>query len=139
MSPLSKNVGSPLSPSFDPPTFMGGGALWLSKILPYMDTPKQYLLLNAIFFMSRFSFFLLVYMCHRLTKNNKIDRLHGSCWPTAYSDRLSAYGELFDKDSSNRVMILIIQWDSIKDSPCKSVTLILLCLHQTLRPGVLRI
>ena len=47
----------------------------LSRIAPYMDFNKKWILVNA-FFMSQFSHCPLTWMCHNRTKNNEINRIH---------------------------------------------------------------
>ena len=50
----------------------------LSRIASYMDFNKKRLLVNG-FFMSQFDYCPLIWMCHKSTKNNKINRIHERC------------------------------------------------------------
>ena len=43
----------------------------LSRIAPYMDFTKKWLLVNG-FFMSQFNYCPLIWLCHNRKKNNKI-------------------------------------------------------------------
>ena len=74
----------------------------LARITPYMDLNKKRLLLNA-FFMSQFNYCQLVWMCHNLTKNNKIHRLHERCLRLIYNDKKLYFEELLEIDSSDSV------------------------------------
>ena len=49
----------------------------LSRIAPHIDFNKKLLLLNA-FFMSRFDYCPLIWMCHNRTKS-KMNRIHERC------------------------------------------------------------
>ena len=71
----------------------------LSRILYYMDPLKRRLLLNA-FFTSQFNYCPLTWMFHSRKLNNKINRLHKRCLQLIYSDIISSYEELLDKDNS---------------------------------------
>ena len=73
-----------------------------ARITPYMDLNKKRLLLNA-FFMSQFNYCQLVWMCHNLTKNNKIHRLHERCLRLIYNDKKLYFEELLEIDSSDSV------------------------------------
>ena len=50
----------------------------LSRMASYMDFIKKRLLVNG-FFMSQFDYCPLIWMCHKSTKNNKINRIHERC------------------------------------------------------------
>ena len=50
----------------------------LSRIAPYIDFNKKWLLVNA-FFMSQFNYSPLIWVCHNHTKNNNINRIHERC------------------------------------------------------------
>ena len=71
----------------------------LSRISGYMDPLKRRLLLNA-FFTSQFNYCPLTWMFHSRKLNNKINRLHKRCLQLIYSDIISSYEELLDKDNS---------------------------------------
>ena len=71
----------------------------LSRILYYMDPLKRRILLNA-FFTSQFNYCPLTWMFHSRKLNNKINRLHKRCLQLIYSDIISSYEELLDKDNS---------------------------------------
>ena len=50
--------------------------------------------------MSQFNYCQLVWMCHNLTKNNKINRLHERCLRLINNDKKSSFEELLEIDSS---------------------------------------
>ena len=58
----------------------------LARITPYMSIPKRKLLMNS-FFTSCFNYCPLTWMCHSLTMNNKINRLHERCLRIVHSDK----------------------------------------------------
>ena len=55
--------------------------------------------MNA-FFTSQFNYWPLTWIFHSRRLNNKINRLHERCLRLIYSDRISSYKELLDKDNS---------------------------------------
>ena len=63
---------------------------------PYLDLPKLCMLLIA-FFLSRFSYCLLVWVFHRHCKNNKINRLHERCLRIINSGKKSTFIELLER------------------------------------------
>ena len=75
----------------------------LTRIAPYMATPKRNLLMNP-FFISQFSYCYLVWMCHSRLMKNKINRLHEECLRIVYHCKVhykaSFFEELLDKDGS---------------------------------------
>ena len=71
----------------------------LARVSHFMTLDKKRLLMNA-FFTSQFSYCPLIWMLHSRKLNNKINRLHERCLRTVYSDKLSCYEELLDRDNS---------------------------------------
>ena len=71
----------------------------LSRISYYMDHLKRQLIVNTLF-TSQFNYYPLPWMFHTGKLNTKINRLHGRCLWLIYSDRISPYKKLFDKDNS---------------------------------------
>ena len=71
----------------------------LGRISYYMDPIKRWLLMNA-FFTSQFNYWPFTWIFHSRRLNNKINRLHERCLRLIYSDRISSYKELLDKDNS---------------------------------------
>ena len=71
----------------------------LARITPYMSIPKRKLLMNS-FFTSCFNYCPLTWMCHSLTMNNKINRLHERCLRIVHSDKTSSFEKLLEKDGS---------------------------------------
>ena len=71
----------------------------LSRITPHWDFKKKKLLINSCF-MSQFNYCQLIWMCHNLTKNNKINRLHERCLRLLYNDKISSFHILLEKDGS---------------------------------------
>ena len=59
--------------------------------------------MNA-FFKSQFSYCPLVWMYDSLTDNGKIDRLHELCFRIIYSDKLSSFETLSQKDDSVSIL-----------------------------------
>ena len=85
----------------------------LSCIAPYMNIGKQRLLMNS-FFASQFNYCPLVWMCHHRSVNNKINRLHERCLRIVYSDSVSSFEDLLDKDRSDSVHVKFIKTFSIE-------------------------
>ena len=48
-------------------------------------------------------------MCHSRTLNNKINRLHERCLRIIYSDKISTFKELLEKDNSASIHYRNIQ------------------------------
>ena len=71
----------------------------LGRISYYMDPLKRRLLVNA-FFTSHFNYCPLNWMFHSRKLNNKTNRLHERSLRLIYSDKVSSYEELLDKDNS---------------------------------------
>ena len=71
----------------------------LGRTSNYMDPLKRRLLVNA-FFTSQFNYCPLTWRFHCRKLNNKINRLHERCLRLIYSDRVSSYEELLEKDNS---------------------------------------
>ena len=71
----------------------------LSRVVSFVDLPQKKVLFNA-FFQSQFNYCPLVWMCHSITLNNKINRLHERCLRLIYNDKQSTFHELLEKDCS---------------------------------------
>ena len=71
----------------------------LSRVVSFVDLPQKKVLFNA-FFQSQFNYCHLVWMCHSITLNNKINRLHERCLRLIYNDKHSTFHELLEKDCS---------------------------------------
>ena len=71
----------------------------LSRVTPFMNLSKKKMLMNS-FFKSQFSYCPLVWMCHSLTINNKINHLHERCLRVIYNDKISSFKELLERDGS---------------------------------------
>ena len=69
-----------------------------------MNIEKRRLLMNS-FFASQFNYCHLVWMCHHRSVNNKIDRLLERCLRIVYSDSVSSFEDLLDKDRSVSVHV----------------------------------
>ena len=63
-----------------------------------MNVAKRRLLMN--FFASQFNYCPLVWICHHRSVNSKINRLHERCLRIVYSDSVSSFEDLLDKDRS---------------------------------------
>ena len=85
----------------------------LARITPYMDLNKKRLLLNA-FFMSQFIYCQLVWMCHKRTKNDKINKLYERCLRLIYNDKKSSFEELLEVDGSVSVHDRYLETLSLK-------------------------
>ena len=64
-----------------------------------MDFAKWGLLVNAFFYL-HCNYFQLVWMCHNLTNNNKVNRLHERCLHLIYNDKNSSCEDLLEKGRS---------------------------------------
>ena len=71
----------------------------ISRITPYMGFNKKRLAVNA-FFMAQFNYCPLIWMCHNITYNNKINRLHERCLRLIYNDKHSFFEDQLKKDNS---------------------------------------
>ena len=71
----------------------------LARLTPYMKLGKRRMLMNA-FFISRFNYCPVIWMCHSRALNNKINRLHPRCLRMIYNDKTSTFKELLGKDNS---------------------------------------
>ena len=71
----------------------------LARLTPYMEFGKRRMLTNA-FFISQFNYCPAIWMCHSRALNNKINRLHERCLHIIYSDKISTFKELLEKDDS---------------------------------------
>ena len=71
----------------------------MSRVASFVDLPQKKVLLNG-FFRSKFNYCHLVWMCHSITLNSKINRLHKRCLTLIYNDKQSTFHELLEKDCS---------------------------------------
>ena len=71
----------------------------LARVAPYMGIAKKRILTNT-FFTLHFSYFSLVWICHSLANNNKINRLDERCLRIVYNDKQSSLDELVEIDGS---------------------------------------
>ena len=71
----------------------------LSRTAPYMNIGKRRLLMNY-FFTSQFNDCPLVWMCHRRSVNNKINRLHERCLRIVYNYSMPSFEDLLYNDSA---------------------------------------
>ena len=76
----------------------------LSRIAPYMNESKKYILMNS-FSWSYSSYCPLVLMFHSRNMNNKKYRLHERCLRIVYNDKTSTFENLFVRDRSASVQI----------------------------------
>ena len=66
------------------------------------------------FIISHFSYCRLVWMFHSRELNNKINRIHESSLRLVYSDKISTFQELLDKDKSvsvyhKNIQVLVVE------------------------------
>ena len=71
----------------------------LNQVSQYMDSIKRRLV-NTVFMSQFYYYYPLTWMFHSRKLNNKIKRLYDRCLSLIYSDRISSYEELLDKDNS---------------------------------------
>ena len=71
----------------------------LSRITPFINLSEKKMLMNS-FFKSQFSYCPLVWMCHSRTMNNKINHLLERCLRVMYTDKISSFKELLERDGS---------------------------------------
>ena len=72
----------------------------IARVTPFMGLSKRKLLMNA-FFISRFSYCPLIWMCH----SSNINMLHERYLRIVYNDKQSSFTELLNKDSSDPIHI----------------------------------
>ena len=85
----------------------------LARISGYMDSSKKITIMKA-FITSHFSYCRLVWMFHSRELNNKINRIHESSLRLVYSDKISTFQELLDKDKSvfvyhKNIQVLVLE------------------------------
>ena len=85
----------------------------LARISGYMDSSKKRTIVKA-FITSHFSYCRLVWMFHSRELNNKINRIHESSLRLVYSDKISTFQELLDKDKSvsvyhKNIQVLVLE------------------------------
>ena len=71
----------------------------LARLTPYVELGKIRMLMN-LFFNSQFNYCPVIWMCHSLALNNKMNRLHERCLGIIYNDETSPFKELLEKDNS---------------------------------------
>ena len=71
----------------------------LSRITPFINLSEKKMLMNS-FFKSQFSYCPLLWMCHSRTMNNKINHLLERCLRVMYTDKISSFKELLERDGS---------------------------------------
>ena len=85
----------------------------------YMNISKRRIIMNA-FFTSQFSYCALVWMCYSRVNHSKINRLHENCLHIIYSDKISSFEALLEKDGSvsrynrNRQLLAIEMYKASK-------------------------
>ena len=83
----------------------------LARINPYMTVPERHILMNA-FFRSQFSYYPLVWMCHRRILDNKINRLLERCLRITYKNNRSSsyrrYLQIFSAHILVQITIYVI-------------------------------
>ena len=85
----------------------------LARVIPFMGSSKKKLLMND-FFTSRFSYCPLIWTCHSLSNNRKINMLHERSLRIIYNDQQSSFTELQNKDNFVSIHIRNIQRLSIE-------------------------
>ena len=79
----------------------------------YMSFDKRHMVMKA-FLESQFNYYLLIWMFHSRTSNNKINRLHERALRIVYSEYKSSFCELLEKDKSFSIHHKNIQTLAIK-------------------------
>ena len=69
----------------------------LSRVTPFMNFSKKKMLMNS-FYKLQFCYCPLVCMCHSCTINSKINHLRERCLRVIYSDKISSFKELLERD-----------------------------------------
>ena len=69
----------------------------LSRVTSYTNISKRRILMNALF-ISQFTYFPLVWMCHSRANNSKINRLQKGCLRIIYSEKQPLFEALLEKD-----------------------------------------
>ena len=78
----------------------------LARINPYMTVSERHILMNA-FFRSQFSYYPLVWMCHRRILDNKINRLLERCLRITYKNNRSSSYRRYLKIFSAHILVQI--------------------------------
>ena len=71
----------------------------IARVSRYMNTEKRCIIMNA-FINSQFGYFLLVWMFHSRSLNNRINRIQERALRIVYYDNLSTFNELLLRDVS---------------------------------------
>ena len=74
----------------------------LSRISPYMNKDRRRIIMKA-FIQSQFGYCPLIWMCHSRTLNSRINRIHERALRIVYSDYISTFNTLLEKDKSFKV------------------------------------
>ena len=64
----------------------------MDRVIPCVGMSKKCILMNP-FFTSQFSYCPLVWMCHSLAKNSKINRPHERCLQIVYNDKQPSFNK----------------------------------------------
>ena len=80
----------------------------IARMIPEMSVNKRRTLVNG-FFKSLFNYCPLVWMCHKRSYNNRINRLHDRVLRMVYNDKRSSFEELLRKDGSVSIHVRNIQ------------------------------
>ena len=71
----------------------------LSRVSRFMNTAKKRVIMKS-FITSHFSYCPLIWMLHSRTLNTRINRIHERALRIVYSDNISTFSELLEKDNS---------------------------------------
>ena len=71
----------------------------LARLTAYMELGKRRIVM-ATFFNSQFNYCPVIWMCHSLALNNKINGLDERCLRIIYNHKTSTFKELVEKDNS---------------------------------------
>ena len=70
-----------------------------SKTDPLYGIGKKTYAYECIF-SSQFNYCSVIWICHSLALNNKINRLHERCLRLLYNNKISTFKELLEKDNA---------------------------------------
>ena len=80
----------------------------IARMIPEMSVNKSRTLVNG-FFKALFNYCPLIWMCHKRSYNNRINRLHERALRMVYNDKRSSFEELLRKDGSVSIHVRNIQ------------------------------